>query len=434
MKTLNIKAHFEEEKKKLQELVANARSEIEKIQKDTALKDKEKSGLESEKKKLEKLLHQNQEAGLNVAELRDKIKALDSQMASIARDVELLQTKKNEFEEIANRSYGRQDQMLSILDLYHCSEAVVVNSVVECFSVFSVAVVKVDAAGHPLKCNISFEKSHTNVRGAGNIQELSIEPSQKYFCKQFRPQCLAWVPIFNEVNQQKQPKEDEQKVKVFFESKSQKIILPSPLRWTTKVNVSRRSASSYRDEMVEEARTCEDKFDDVAISLESILDASIQSAGGKLDLDEAYPNNSLMAYLRNEVVSQLDTKPTFKKNDEHLPSDEIYKRIQNDWDAFVKCPWSNEIVGTLALLKYHAENGERVRFWSGDYENQYGFRLRTRDHDWIVGGIFIDVSKKPAPAKTPVNIYSETRHYPTQVASLGRLFLHVARDRSERER
>jgi hypothetical protein len=82
----------------------------------------------------------------------------------------------------------------------------------------------------------------------------------------------------------------------------------------------------------------------------------------------------------------------------------------------------------LALLKYHSENGEKARFWSGDFEGHYGFRLRTRDHSWIEGDIYI----LPAADADSKKDSAKMLHYKNNSHSLGRLFLTVENVRDER--
>ena len=129
-----------------------------------------------------------------------------------------------------------------------------------------------------------------------------------------------------------------------------------------------------------------------------------------------------MDWLQSQVSELTTPKPIFRPSVESADTNEIFKRIKSDWEAFLKCPWAKEIQGTLALLKYYVENGERARFWSGEFENLYGFRLRSRDHDWIKGNIFIDVSGKPASGKEPLEFHDKHGGW---VVRIGRMYLLV---------
>jgi hypothetical protein len=109
-----------------------------------------------------------------------------------------------------------------------------------------------------------------------------------------------------------------------------------------------------------------------------------------------------MQTLKTLVLAHTSASPIFEVNNETLTSAQIYKAIKDHWDAFTNCPWSKQITHDLALLKYNVENGERVRFWSLAFKNYYGFRLRTRDHSWITGQIFI--TPNGTPKKTAHNL------------------------------
>jgi hypothetical protein len=417
MKTMNIKAHFEKQKKNNEELAAKARGELENVNNEIALNAEENSKLGGEKRKLENLLEQNEKAGLGGTELKEKILALDSKLANITRNQGALQEKAKKCFAATRRSFEREDLMVSVLENeYRCSEANIVDNLDACFMALPVKVTQSDDQGRPLHCDIQLASRHSKA--------LRIKPGTKHFWIHFHPESLEWLRAFNESEDGKQtPEQGSREMRVFFDSKSKRVILPIPLQWHS---TAKDHLPQWHERETETTSYHKDRFDDVAICLESRLDALIQSAGGELNLDDTYSDNAVMAYLRDGVVSQTNPEPKFKKSDGHLSSGEICNRIQSDWERFVKCPWSNTITGTLALCKYLVENGEKVRFWSGEYENNYGLRVRTRDHDWIVGDIFIESSETEAPSSTPMTVHDIEEEYAT--ARLGRLFLYVRRE------
>ncbi|NBV21461.1 MAG: hypothetical protein EBS05_06000 [Proteobacteria bacterium] len=414
---INIKAYFDEEKKKQQELVAKAKSEKEKLQKDMALKAESKAQLEKEKKKKEGLLRDSEAEGLDVTKLIDKIRDLDSQIAKADGELELLKKAELQTENVVQRSFRREDEMISVLtNVYKVQEADVIENVEQVFKKLTVEVTKLDASGRPKQCTISVASRHQ--------LELTIKPSDQHFWKNFRPATLRWLPAIdsNESPQEWQKhyndeqslhrhaKGSNEEVRVFFASGTAQFILSQKLNW-------RRGDQNFEDE-----------FADIAIALGVKLKGLVEVERNTLDLGQSYGESPFFAHARSEAVTHTSSKPLFKESAEVLTSVEIYKCIKDDWDAFVNCPWSKQISGVLALLKYHVENGERVRFWSGDFENQYGLRLRTRDHDWIVGQLFIEKSQKAATSKTMMTIHKSQNN---EVASLGRLFLCVSRNCSE---
>ena len=272
-----------------------------------------------------------------------------------------------------------------------------------------------------MKCEIQIASNHSKV--------LPIKRTDKHFWKNFRPEPLGWLPASQEAQEaQQQSPHRHEPLRAFFAKKSEKFILS---RTAVSWRVTREKQSHSYGESRQETVGYEDDFADIAISLDAKVDALIQAEKVELDLDRSYGDNPLLSHARSVLTAQTTSAPLFKECKEHLTSVEIYQRIKSEWDAFTNCPWSADINKTLALLKYHVENGERVRFWSGGFESHYGLRLRTRDHDWIIGDLFIEKSEKAASANTPMRIHQSQAN---QVASLGRLFLRVDRDRSEHER
>jgi hypothetical protein len=127
----------------------------------------------------------------------------------------------------------------------------------------------------------------------------------------------------------------------------------------------------------------------LSASLASSLKDTCEDANGTLNLDEP-TENLLLEQCRQWLLEATTTEPLFPVSDQNLTSTETFARIKDEWQRFKNAPWSWGITGTAASLKHLVENGERVRFWCNAHESHYGFRVRTRDHSWIVGNIFID--------------------------------------------
>ena len=135
-----------------------------------------------------------------------------------------------------------------------------------------------------------------------------------------------------------------------------------------------------------------------------------------------------MAHVLSRILPLTNTKQLFVTCSEKLDSAKTYERIKDHWGRIKKAPWSDDIKGTLALLKYLLENGEKARFWCKDFENHYGFRLRSRDHDWLVGEIYVGANISRDPDTTSMHLI-ETGSYrhSLQIARIGDLFIRVGR-------
>jgi len=421
---ISIKKHFDELKEKHQKLVAAAMSDSANAKKDIASKNQDKSKLETEKQKKEKLLVQNEEAGLEVSKLKTMIQELGGQISKLVADLELLQKREAEFASVVSRDFGREDHLVSILNnAYRCDDATVVNCIEECFKTLPVTITQLDKAGHPQQCRILIGKTQ---------RDLTVKHSGKYFSKNFRPQSLAWVPAVNESTdedtQESQANNKEELIGVFYDCKKEKFILLEVLKWYNTVKEQRRGDyGSYRE--VEVQQEFEDAFTDIAISLETVIGDILTKESNELDLEKPYQDNPLLAHISCEIKAQTTANPLFRVCDEELTSADIYKRIKGEWDSFVNCPWSSKIKGPLALLKYHSENGEKARFWSEAYEGHYGFRLRTRDHSWIEGEIYIAEAVKVSSSK----MVHYQPNYNHTVQKLGKMFFFASNTRDSRE-
>ncbi len=431
MNTIIIKDHIDEEKRKHREKVEQAEAAEKQIQ--TAIKEKTtlQSDLKTEKVRKETVLRQSEAEGLDVTKLRDKIHELDAQIMESEKALEKLRGFKDELQAVAARSFERHDLMVSVLtNVFDCKEALVIDGIAEAYKLLPVEITELDAAGRPSECTVSIARGHQI--------KLSVKSTDSRFWKNFRPKVLEWVSddasnagiaYYSQGHARRSARDVAERVRVFFDKVRDQIVLSQPLEWATK-----HKQSNYPYDEISEKHT--DKFEGIARELATELKAGAQAEDNVVDLQRAYEEGSFFAHVRSELIAQTTSTPLFKENKEVLASAEVLKRIKAEWDAFVNCPWSEQVTGTLALLKYHVENGERPRFWNGAFENQYGFRVRTRDHDWIVGQLFVENTAEAAKPSHRIRLIEEGSEYSrsrsrsvsTQVVSLGKLYLNVWRD------
>jgi len=120
--------------------------------------------------------------------------------------------------------------------------------------------------------------------------------------------------------------------------------------------------------------------------------------------DDPFLDNIASMIVKN-TMPLADTG--LEKATHNLSRSEIQKEIGAEWTQFIDSPWTKNHIGVLAKLKYVCETRETPRFHSLDLKGHYGFRLRTRDHTWIVGEVF-RVTREPADvtdcvAQTEIN-------------------------------
>ncbi len=408
MATVNVAAHFKSEEKRHHELVTKREAQKNALQAELKSTKDTIQRLTQERKKKFDLMSQNQAEGIDTEKLASRIGVLDDQIAAETQKQLALQQDVDHPAKVGEKSFHREHLLARILAREaNCMDAVAVAGLRECYSHLQVELVDTDKAGHPKKLRLHVGAHH---------HEVTIKNAESRYLARYLPDSLEWLP---ERSTSATPNgRGRSGFLAFFDKSSQSFILSQTVfEWeeVSKVVVSWGQRTARRED-----------FSGLAVSLQAHVMELLARENGEIDLQKTYSDNDLVECLRSRVLEWTTSDPQFKPSEEHLVSTAIYARIKADWDALIACPWTGEVDGALALLKYHSENGERTRFWSGDFEGQYGFRLRTHDHSWIVGQVFIDKSGQAPSAASPMAIRS--RGYSSEVvATLGRLYLTVDR-------
>lgn len=281
----------------------------------------------------------------------------------------------------------------SVRDELHVREAVEIAELRDCYPYVIVKVASEDATGQPTAIDVGF--------GRAPRLRLRVRHAQPRVSSKFRPKALEWVP--------ESPESDSNEpdtVGAFIDRARCTLVLPS--RYLREVGIFGSDCRELRHA-------------DLAVSLEDHLQETLGDVG-TLDLDHTYPGNELAEIVRVKALALTAASGPFRPTDARLTSGEVAARIKDDWGAFVSCPWAADVTGAMALLKYHAENGEKPRLWCEGHEGHYGFRLRTRDHTWLVGELFVTPDLPPPNGREPLAV-AQSRG--SGVARLGRLHLKV---------
>jgi len=127
----------------------------------------------------------------------------------------------------------------------------------------------------------------------------------------------------------------------------------------------------------------------------TVLKSELSEAGGAIDI--ASPEGGPLLLCIKAAIRNLGSgKPPFEPAPGPIPSGEIEKKIEKHWRRLADSPWSGAIGGDLASLKFNVERGEQARFWVGVCKGHYGFRLRTRDHSWLMGELYVPPESDPS--------------------------------------
>jgi len=145
-----------------------------------------------------------------------------------------------------------------------------------------------------------------------------------------------------------------------------------------------------------------------------------------LDLDRK-SEDPFLAMVEEKIreATQPVDQTIYARNTVLLKTGEIEKRIGASFRQFVDAPWTAETKGLWANLKYYCEQGERPRFYCCEVDGAYGFRLRTRDHNWIRGRLYVVPDALPYESGSS-DVPEIQKNYGSSVlVRLGRLILKV---------
>ncbi|MHC4250834.1 MAG: hypothetical protein ACYS9X_17040 [Planctomycetota bacterium] len=374
------------------------------------------AGKRDHENELQRLLGLIDEAGAEGVDTKPLSQKAEKTSAKIKADEVKIAENKEAIEKIGDvpsESSWQVERMLSVLKKeFDCTEATEVGNAGECIASLSGGI-ETNDEGRPCKYWIRLD--------ADTVKHVEVQ-SGKHYSKEFRPESLSWLPKIS-VAQDQDSHGRGPSIAAYIDRERDSLILSrTELQWWED------DPTPYRHER----KKCEEDFHDIAISLDIELDKMIERAGGTVDLKKEYSDNLLMAHVRSEILATTTTQPPFPANSKRLESTKIYQHIKELWDGFKKAPWSGAVQGDLALLKYLLENGERARFWCKHIEHLYGFRLRTRDHDWLVGSIYIDnTGILAASEETIIRIVRDDSSrgvsFDGAIASLGKMFIQIGR-------
>jgi hypothetical protein len=416
-RNINIADYFKNEEEHHKE-VLNQLAEKKKALQDNLNESQNKiSNLEKDKSKKAILMKQTADEGIDIdtEKLNTRIKEIDKQISAEKDKQDSLEHQINKIKDESHKSFSRQHKMAKFLaKQLDCNEALKINGIILCYSSLNTDIVECDKSGHPLKMRIYF--------GCDLSHEFMIKNGGERFWINFRPDTLRWLPIsaFNTMPSEKNV-DNNRKFLAFFDTKTSKFMLSkTEFEWTREGDKNWNG----RIQDIEE----NDDFSDVAISINTHISKHLEKVKNEIDILCDYPADSIEHQLKAQILDSTTNKPQLIPCEEHLTTSEIYAYVKKEWDAFISCPWTGEVKGDLALLKFHVENNEKPRFWSCAFKDHFGFRLRTRDHSWITGEIFLSLLQPPSTKNLPLTIHKNESGYggnETWVASLGRFFLKV---------
>lgn len=101
-----------------------------------------------------------------------------------------------------------------------------------------------------------------------------------------------------------------------------------------------------------------------------------------------------------KIAGDTAGQPKFLQGQRRLREWQIDELIGAYWEPFINAPWDAGITGSYALLKHRCGRGETPNVFAFDTHGHFGFRVRTPDHDWIIGEIYCP-PEHFSPPETP---------------------------------
>lgn len=361
---------------------------------------------------------------LPVTDLQVRLANLTQRIDTIRSEVSLLESAKEAIrvgQRAQEMEYSELCKVLLSMKGHQAPLVRKVQDVHECFDSLPASwgvILDKDDVGMPTRYRLGI--------GDNVTKDISIKASSRTV-SDFKPSELDWLPasaLIPEIAPRKTVSRDEQNLNnrflVYYAASEAKFYLSKTQLEFTKP----RDQNSYYHS---DRETVSRDFSDIAISLDAFVTKLLQEAGGSLDLEQEYLDNPLMKFLRQKILQLTSEKPTFPTSEELAASRDLHTRLKSNWDALIAAPWSGQLIDHLALLKYHLENGECARFWNKRLKNLYGFRIRTRDHSWLGGSIFLSPYIEKPLDTTRILVVKRQRdnEYSPQTIQLGNMFLEV---------
>ncbi|MCA9287680.1 MAG: hypothetical protein KDA05_03795 [Phycisphaerales bacterium] len=264
-----------------------------------------------------------------------------------------------------------------------------------------------DDAGRVVEAEVHFSSQH--------IGTVSVADESNRFAKAFRPAPLRWLPEAEDTTQHRANRlRQSEPLEFWIVEDSHSILIASEISF---------SRSEWSGAPARQVRITAQDAPFVIAS--SVLEEAIEAEGGEIRFDRVH-QHPFLARIQELLVEQTLERSPWTVNMEWPDSGSVYASLKEDLQLIVAAPWSDDILGKWAKLKYTLENGERPRLWRKLHVGHYGLRLRTRDHSWLVGSIFVDSGSSLGKAGDPMAICHQ------DLCHVGRICMQLAEYRDQR--
>lgn len=338
--------------------------------------------MRAERDKLEELRSINEREGLSVPELSGKIAEQDALLAPVLAEIAGINSEIADVKQKLLEGNSETWEFLRALCNAVHSEPIncrllIADDLASVWEEVTVLGIDGDGEGHPIRVRAELFGTEFAVDVAGG---------ESRYLRSHRPGDLEWLPPPPE----RFARQKSTTGALVWLSDSHRLLSSvESLRWTEE-----RPSSRYHGSVDHLERTLE-----LAPCPSSILEyigTRVASCSRPITLDFDQASTGLELKFIHVVLELTTEVHRFVRHLAEPSLSDVAKTVAIPWTSLVRARWSGAVTGALAKLKYLAEEGASPRWWPESYVGHFGFRLRTRDHSWLVGELFVDPSLEDA--------------------------------------
>lgn len=240
----------------------------------------------------------------------------------------------------------------------------------------------------------------------GKTRLLTLSPGQRWCLPGRVPERLAWVQFDNarlpQASAPMAPSPALTECSALFDPASCQLFMFETTRryWTNRMLYN---SGAEREEQVRAEE--EISVAQFVADIGQMVDAALarNDASGGLCLDGPAPEDPILRCAYDFAKARLipESLTPFMQLAGQRSLEDCRAQIDPHLFAFKDAPWSSSQDGDLALLKHMLGTRSPVYAWNEPEDGLYGFRVRSSDHTWIRGEVYLAPEAIPAIRGTP---------------------------------
>ena len=160
---------------------------------------------------------------------------------------------------------------------------------------------------------------------------------------------------------------------------------------------------SSNEDYVEDSKTEFIDATSIFDSYESLIMNQIDILNRSVDIDSISNNgHQLIDGINSSIKRLCVSRFKIETQVEKLTQEEVYNLIGRYFDTLIDSPWDGKTNGMYADLKELCRKSyKNLHIWSNEIKGHFGFKIKNRNHKWIVGEIYCPPSAfNPLPEQS----------------------------------